>query len=224
MGYQIAIDGPAGAGKSTIARLLAARLGFTYMDTGAMYRAMGLFFTNSGKWPETDEEIEKLCASADIAIKFMDGEQHVFLNGKDVSKEIRLEQAGIAASKVSTLGPVRKRLVELQQKLSAQSDVVMDGRDIGTVVLPEANLKIYLGADVGVRALRRYKELKTKGIEADLSEIERDVAARDHQDMTRDISPLKQAEDAFYVDSSELSIEQVIAEILKLKEEKDRCR
>ncbi len=216
MGFQIAIDGPAGAGKSTIAKLVAGRLGFTYMDTGAMYRAVGLLFDAQEKFPESSEEIRKVCDAANIEIKFIDGSQRIFLNGEDVSDLIRTEHAGNTASYVSTFPEVRTRLVALQQELSRTCDVVMDGRDIGTVVLPNADLKIFMEADILVRAQRRFDQLCEKGETPDMEQIIKDLEARDHQDRNRAVSPLKQADDAILIDTSDMDREEVTEEILRL--------
>lgn len=221
MNYQIAIDGPAGAGKSTIAKIVAGKLGYIYIDTGAMYRAMGLFFDRSGKWPDSSEEIKALSDKAEIEIKYADNIQKIYLNGEDVSEAIRAENAGMSASKVSALPEVREKLVELQRKMAASSSVVMDGRDIGTVVLPDAQLKIFLTADTHVRALRRMKQLEEKGVREELETIEKDILERDKNDSTRKTSPLKQAEDAVLLDTSKLSIDETAAEILRLQKERE---
>ena len=216
MGYQIAIDGPAGAGKSSIARRVAAELGFVYMDTGAMYRAIGLLFDAQERFPETEEEIRAVCGRADITIRYEDGMQHVYLGEEDVSEKIRTEQAGKTASFVSTFPEVRKKLVSLQQELSKSMDVIMDGRDIGTVVLPHADLKIFMDADARVRAKRRCEQLRAMGETPDFEEILQDLKARDEQDRNRAVSPLKQAEDAVYLDTSEMTREEVAGAILDL--------
>ena len=216
----IAIDGPAGAGKSTIAKMVAKELGFIYVDTGAMYRAMALYMINNGIDPTESEKISATCQSADITIKYEDGVQVVYLNGENVNSLIRTEAVGNMASASSVNGDVRKKLVELQQKLAATTDVVMDGRDIGTVVLPNADLKVYLTASSKVRAERRYKELTEKGVACDFDAIEKDIIDRDYRDMHRDISPLKQADDAVLLDSSDMTIEQVKDRILELYREK----
>lgn len=212
----IAIDGPAGAGKSTIAKAVARELNSIYVDTGAMYRAMALYMLKNDISPDDTESIEKACESADISIVYKDGAQHVILNGEDVTGELRTEAVGNMASSVSVNGKVRKKLVSLQQKLAHSTSVVMDGRDIGTVVLPDADLKIYLTASVETRADRRYKELIEKGQQPDLDEIRRDIADRDHRDMNRENSPLRQAEDAVLVDSSDMTIPEVVDRILGL--------
>lgn len=214
----IAIDGPAGAGKSTIAKAVARELNSIYVDTGAMYRAMALYMLKNDISPDDTESIEKACESADISIVYKDGAQHVILNGEDVTGELRTEAVGNMASSVSVNGKVRKKLVSLQQKLAHSTSVVMDGRDIGTVVLPDADLKIYLTASVETRADRRYKELIAKGQQPDLDEIRRDIADRDHRDMNRENSPLRQAEDAVLVDSSNMTITEVVEKILGLAE------
>lgn len=214
MSYNIAIDGPAGAGKSTIAKRVAKRLNFVYVDTGAMYRAMGIYFLDHGISPDDQKQIEAACPEISITISYDHGEQQVSLNGKNVTGRLRTEEAGKMASAVSVYGKVREKLVELQKQLAASSDVVMDGRDIGTTVLPDAQLKIYLTASARVRAERRWKELSEKGEKRTLEEIEEDIVARDNQDMNRKISPLRQAEDAVTVDSSQLSIEEVVDRIV----------
>ncbi len=219
MNKNIAIDGPAGAGKSTIAKRVAKEKQLIYVDTGAMYRAMGIYFSRLGIDPSDAAAIAENVGGADISIDYEDGAQQVILNGENVTGLLRTEEAGNMASKVSSHGPVREKMVELQQKLGREKAVVMDGRDIGTVVLPDALLKIYLTASVEVRAGRRYKELVEKGEACDLEEIKKDIAARDHADMTREISPLRQAEDAVLVDSSDMNIEEVVETIIGLYEE-----
>ncbi len=221
MSKSIAIDGPAGAGKSTIAKKVAKSLGFIYVDTGAMYRAMALYMIKNGIDASDSEKISATCTSADITIKHENGEQVVYLNGENVNGLIRTEEVGNMASASSVNGDVRKKLVELQQKLAETTDVVMDGRDIGTVVLPGANLKVYLTASSRVRAERRFKELEAKGVECNLDEIEKDIIDRDYRDMHRENSPLMQAEDAILVDSSDMTIDEVAAMILRLYEEKN---
>ena len=211
----IAIDGPAGAGKSTIARRVAKEKGYIYVDTGAMYRAIGLYFMNEGVDAENAAAVLEALAAIQVEIKYEAGEQQVYLNGKNVSKEIRQEAVGNMASKVATKQVVRDKLLDLQRNLAATQDVVMDGRDIGTFVLPNAELKIYLTASVDTRADRRYKELVEKHMPADLEEIKRDIEARDYHDMHREIAPLTQAEDAYYLDSSALTIDEVVAEIIR---------
>lgn len=216
MSINIAIDGPAGAGKSTIAKKVAANLGYIYVDTGAMYRAMALYFIRKGIKAEDTKAISDECKNADISITYMDGVQVVLLDGENVNGYIRTEEVGNMASATSVNGEVRKKLVELQQKLAAKENVVMDGRDIGTVVLPNAEVKVYLTASSAVRAKRRFLELQAKGEDADIEKIEQDIIERDHRDMTREISPLKQAEDAVYLDSSDMTIEEVVQKIMDM--------
>ena len=212
---QIAIDGPAGAGKSTIAKKVAAELGFIYVDTGAMYRAMALFMLREGVDITDETAVAAAAERAQITIRHENGEQVVVLNGENVNGLIRTEEVGNAASSVSVYQPVRRRLVALQQQLGAEHDVVMDGRDIGTVVLPNAECKIFLTASSAVRAHRRYLELTARGETADEEQIRKDIEARDEQDSNRAVSPLKQADDAVLVDSSDLTIEEVTAAILR---------
>ena len=211
----IAIDGPAGDGKNTNARRVAKEKGYIYVDTGAMYRAIGLYFMNEGVDAENAAAVLEALAAIQVEIKYEAGEQQVYLNGKNVSKKIRQEAVGNMASKVATKQAVRDKLLDLQRNLAATQDVVMDGRDIGTFVLPNAELKIYLTASVDTRADRRYKELVEKHMPADLEEIKRDIETRDYQDMHREIAPLTQAEDAYYLDSSALTIDEVVAEIIR---------
>ena len=218
MSYNIAIDGPAGAGKSTIAR--RAALSFIYVDTGAMYRAMGLYFLNHGIDPADTAAIEAAVQDVDVSIRYENGEQQVYLNGENVTGQIRREEVGDMASRTSVNGKVREKLVQLQQQLAARENVVMDGRDIGTCVLPDATVKIYLTASVEERARRRYLELKEKGQEESLEKIQEDIRDRDHRDMTREISPLRQAEDAVLVDASHMTIEEVTAAVLEAFEER----
>jgi cytidylate kinase len=214
--YSIAIDGPAGAGKSTIAKLIAKNLGYIYIDTGAMYRAMGLYLVRNQISLEDDEAIVKACESVDISIAFEQGVQQVILNGENVTSLIRTPEASHMASSCSVKQPIREKLVELQQKLAAATSVVMDGRDIGTKVLPNADLKIYLTASSFVRAKRRYDEMIAQGEECNLEEIEAAIIDRDYRDMNREISPLCQAEDAILVDSSEMTINEVVDNIIEL--------
>ncbi len=216
----IAIDGPAGAGKSTIAKAVAARKNYIYVDTGAMYRAMALFILRKGIDPDDAEGISNTCGEADISIEYRDGAQVVLLGGENVNDKIRTPKVSDMASRTSVNGDVRRKLVELQQKLAREQNVVMDGRDIGTVVLPDAQVKIYLTASVDVRADRRYKELIEKGEEADLDEIRDQIRERDERDMNRDISPLRQADDAVLVDTSDLTIDEVADRILAIIDEK----
>ncbi len=218
--YNIAIDGPAGAGKSTIAKSIAEKLEYIYVDTGAMYRAMALYMLKHGIPTRDEAAVSKACGLVDITIEYIDGEQQVILNGENVTGLIRTEETGNAASAVAKYNTVRIKMVELQKNLAASANVVMDGRDIGTVVLPGADLKVYLTASTQERAVRRWKELNDKGIPCDVREIEEDIKKRDHQDMNREISPLRKAEDAVLVDSSDLTIEEVIDKIILLFKEK----
>lgn len=212
--FNLAIDGPAGAGKSTIAKRIAKNLGFIYVDTGAMYRAMALYFLRN-KIKSTDhDKIVEACKNVNVTIEYKNGEQLVLLNGENVTGFIRTEEVGNMASASSVNKTVRLKLVELQQSLALKENVVMDGRDIGTYVLPNADLKIYLTASSKERARRRWEELKEKGISADINEIEQDIIQRDHRDMNRDFAPLKQAEDAVYLDSSNLQIHEVVDKIM----------
>ncbi len=224
MSYSIAIDGPAGAGKSTIAKRVSKQLNYIYVDTGAMYRAMALYMIHSQVNPEDTEVIVKSCQYADISIEYRDGEQVVLLNGENVNAHLRTEEVGNMASVVSAVPEVRVKLVELQQALARKADVVMDGRDIGTVVLPEADVKVYLTASSRTRAQRRFLELQQKGIEADLEQIEKDIIDRDYRDMNREHSPLRQAEDAVLLDSSDMTIDEVVEKIITLWREGCRCR
>lgn len=214
MGYNVAIDGPAGAGKSTIARLVAKEKGYIYVDTGAMYRGLAICFLNQGISPDEKEKVIEVCKTADVTIRYEEGKQQVYLNGEDVTARLREEAVGNMASRTSAIPEVRAKLLELQRNLARTSDVIMDGRDIGTCVLPEADVKIYLTASTHTRAKRRYDELREKGVACDLKEIEKDIEERDRRDMTREIAPLKQAKDAILVDSSELTIDEVVKKII----------
>lgn len=218
--FNIAVDGPAGAGKSTIAKAVAAKLGFIYVDTGAMYRAMALYFLRQGIGKEEEAAISAACGQMEITIRYEDGSQQVILNGENVSSQIRNEEVGNMASATSVYLPVREKLVQLQQELAKTANVIMDGRDIGTCVLPDAQAKVYLTASSAVRAKRRYDELKEKGVMCNLEEIEQDIIERDYRDMHREHSPLKQAEDAVLVDSSDMTIEEVIDAIIEIARRK----
>ena len=219
MAINIAIDGPAGAGKSTIAKAVAKELGFIYVDTGAMYRAMALYLIRKGISPKEQEKMEEACKNAEISIVYEKGAQQVILDGENVTEYLRQEEVGNMAS-VSSVNPkIREKLVELQRVLASKENVVMDGRDIGTCVLPHADVKIYLTASARTRALRRCKELEEKGLACVLEEIEADINDRDYRDMHRDISPLKQAEDAVLLDSSNMNITEVKDEIIRLYKE-----
>lgn len=216
MGYNVAIDGPAGAGKSTIAKLVAKEKGYVYVDTGAMYRGLAIHFLENGIEAEEKEKIAEACKDADVTIRYEDGQQQVYLNGKNITAKLREEAVGNMASKSSAIPEVRAKLLELQRELARKEDVIMDGRDIGTCVLPDADVKVFLTASVETRAKRRYDELVEKSVACDLEEIARDIAERDKRDSTREIAPLKQAEDAVLVDSSYMTIEEVVAAIVKL--------
>lgn len=216
MSYQIAIDGPAGAGKSTIAKGIARKLGFIYVDTGAMYRAMALYLLRQGIKASETEKISEASQLADITIVYVDGVQQVILNGENVTPFLRTEEVGNMASASSVNKDVRLKLVELQRALAAKENVVMDGRDIGTYVLPDADVKIYLTASSACRAKRRYEELKAKGEACDLQAIEADIIERDNRDMNREFAPLRQAEDAVFLDSSDMTIDEVMDRITGL--------
>lgn len=216
MRKQIAIDGPAGAGKSTVARAVAEKLGFVYVDTGAMYRAMALFFLQQGIAPDDTEAIEEACDRADIIISHVNGEQQVFLNGENVSGKIRTEEVSKLASVTSVIPKVRLQMVELQRRLAERQDVVMDGRDIGTYVLPDAPCKIYLTASSAERARRRCAEYAAKGIPAEFEAVEKEIIERDNRDKNREFAPLRQADDAVYLDTSDMTIAQAVESILSI--------
>jgi cytidylate kinase len=216
----IAIDGPAGAGKSTIARKVAEKLSFIYVDTGAMYRSMALYFIRHDIAAQDEEKIAAACPDIDVSIAYQDGEQQVILNGENVNGLIRTEQVSMMTSDTSKYPVVREKLLSLQRGLAEKENVIMDGRDIGTCVLPNADVKIYLTASAAERARRRYKEQTERGVGCDIKEIERDIIARDEQDMNREVAPLRQAEDAVLVDSSDMTIDQVVDEIIRIYQEK----
>ncbi len=216
MGYNIAIDGPAGAGKSTIAKRIAKELGYVYVDTGAMYRALAIHFLKEGLQPEDTEKIKEACKNAVVTLQYEDGVQQVYLNGENVTAMLREEKVGNMASVSSAIPEVRAQLLELQRDLARTKDVVMDGRDIGTNILPNADVKVYLTASVEERARRRYVELQEKGVACNLEEIAHDIEERDTRDMNREIAPLKQAKDATFVDSSDMSIDEVVETIVNL--------
>ena len=213
MGYNVAIDGPAGAGKSTIAKLVAKEKGYIYVDTGAMYRGLAIHFLNRGIDPEDRDAVAEACRDAEVTIGYEDGVQQIYLNGENVTSMLRTEETGNMASKTSAIPEVREKLLELQRSLAREKDVIMDGRDIGTNILPDADVKIYLTASVETRARRRYDELREKGEDCSLEEISRDIKERDERDMTREIAPLKKADDAVLVDSSDMTIQKVVDEI-----------
>lgn len=213
---KIAIDGPAGAGKSSIAKTAAKKLGYIYVDTGALYRAIGLKFSENGIEDITECDIDGLLSDTSVDIRFVEGEQHVFLDGKDVSDEIRTPKASMMASKVSANPQVRAFLLEMQRKLARENNVLMDGRDIGTVVLPDADVKIFLTASSEVRADRRYKELTAKGENVKFDDVLSDIIERDYNDTHRDIAPLKQANDAVLADTSALSFDESVDLVLNI--------
>ena len=215
----VAIDGPAGAGKSSLSRLAAKRLGFIYVDTGALYRAVGLKFSLMGADTALNCDIDEILAKTQVDIRFVNGEQRVFLDGKDVSDEIRTPTASMMASAVSAKPSVRAFLLEMQRKLARENNVLMDGRDIGTVVLPNATVKIYLTASAKARAERRYKELIEKGQEVTFQEVYDDMVQRDYNDMNRATAPLKQADDAILADTTECNFEESLELILKIVKE-----
>lgn len=215
MGYNVAIDGPAGAGKSTIAKLVAKEKGYIYVDTGAMYRALAIHFLEKGVSAEETDQVVAACKDAEVTIVYEEGVQQVYLNGKNVTGQLRTEEVGNMASKTSAIPEVRAKLLELQRGLARTSDVIMDGRDIGTNILPDADVKIYLTASVETRAKRRFDELTERGESCSLEEIKKDIRERDARDMNREIAPLKQAEDAILVDSSNMGILEVVDTICR---------
>ena len=216
MVHNIAIDGPAGAGKSTVAQKVAKELSFVYVDTGAMYRAMALYLLRKGVNREKPDEIGEACQNAEISIEYQNGEQIVLLDGENGNAHLRTEEVSAMASVSSAVPRVREKLLDLQRKLARTMSVVMDGRDIGTTILPDADVKIYLTASSLTRARRRYLEYQEKGEACDLAEIQKTIEERDQRDMTREISPLCQAEDAVLVDSSELTIDETVEKILSV--------
>ena len=213
MGFNVAIDGPAGAGKSTIAKLVAEKEQFIYVDTGAMYRGLAVYFLDHGVSPENEGELENACEKIKMDIRYENKVQQVYVNGENITGRLREEAVGNMASVCAAVPVVREKLLELQRELAAAQDVIMDGRDIGTNILPNADVKIYLTASVETRAERRYDELKQKGEECDLDTIAQDIKDRDERDMNRAAAPLKQAEDAILVDSSYMTIPEVVSEI-----------
>lgn len=220
MGYSIAIDGPAGAGKSTVAKMISKELNFIYVDTGAMYRAMALYMIDNNIDSADEEKINEACKKVNIVIEYVNGEQQVILNGSNVTSLLRQEKVGEMASKCSTYYNVRIKLVELQRELAKKADVVMDGRDIGTYVLPNADLKIYLTADPYVRAKRRADELVAKGEKCSIDEIAKTIIERDERDKTREFAPLKKADDAVEVNTDKMNAEEVKADIINKFKEK----
>lgn len=216
----VAIDGPAGAGKSTIARQLAAGLGYIYVDTGALYRAVGVNAMRKGADTKDAQQVTATLADADVSLRFVEGEQRVFLGEEDVSVAIRTPEASMAASNVSAIPAVREFLFGLQRDIAAKNNCIMDGRDIGTVVLPDAQVKVFLTASAEVRAKRRYDELLAKGMQADYTQVLEEMIQRDYQDSHRAIAPLKQADDAVLVDTSDMNLDQVLDTLNKIVKEK----
>lgn len=216
MGKNIAIDGPAGAGKSTIARAAASKLGFIYVDTGALYRSIGLYCLNNNIETTDRTEVERILPDISVQLKYLDGAQRVILNDNDVSEEIRKPECSMAASNVSAIPAVREFLFELQRKMARENDVIMDGRDIGTVILPDAEVKIFLTASPEERANRRFKELIEKGNNPDYDELLKEINQRDYNDMHRETAPLKQADDAILFDTTTLGKDEVVDELLKI--------
>lgn len=216
----VAIDGPSGAGKSTLAKQLAAELGFIYVDTGAMYRSIGLYGMRKEIDIKDPVQVESVLSEINISLAFQEGTQHIYLNNEDVSEKVRAEQAGMAASVVAKQPAVRQFLLELQRDMAEKNNILMDGRDIGTVVLPNATVKIYLTASVEARANRRYKELQEKGNPETFEKVKKDIEERDWQDMNREISPLKKAADAVEVDTSALNLQQSFDVLLDLIRQK----
>lgn len=216
MGYNVAVDGPAGAGKSTIAKLVAKKKGYIYVDTGAMYRGLAIHFLDHGIKAGDTEKIIEAAEHADVTIRYEDGMQQVYVNGENVTARLRSEEVGRMASATSPIPEVRAKLLELQKSLAREQDVIMDGRDIGTCVLPDADVKIFLTASVEKRAKRRYDELVEKGEQCDLKTIEEDIRKRDEQDSTRELAPLRQAEDAHLVYSSDMTIQEVVDAIIAM--------
>ena len=220
MGFNIAIDGPAGAGKSTIAKAAARELGFMYLDTGAIYRTLAVGLLQAGTDVDDPVMLEKDLAAMRVDVIYTDGVQHMFLNGTDVTDRLRTEEVSSMASISSAKQQVRDKLFSLQRENAAKYDLIMDGRDIGTLILPDAPLKIYLTADARVRAKRRFDELREKGVECDIDTIEKEIRERDERDMNREIAPLKQAQDAVLIDSSYMTIDEVAGQIVSLAKEK----
>ena len=216
----VAIDGPAGAGKSTLARRLAAELGYIYVDTGAMFRTIGLYALRAGKDPKDNEAVNALLPEISLKFAFIGGEQHIYVNGEDVSTAIRTEEVGMAASAVGANPEVRAFLLGMQRDMAKTQDVLMDGRDIGTVVLPDATVKIFLTASPEARATRRWKEYQQKGVEVSYEEVLADVRQRDYQDTHRAAAPLRQADDAQLLDTSEMNFEQSLKAMKKMIVEK----
>lgn len=219
--YTIAIDGPVGAGKSTLARLVAKKLNIIYVDTGAMYRTVGLCALRNGLKLDDRAGIVALLPKIELDVKIVDGVQQIFLNGEDVSSLIRTPEISMAASNVSKILEVREKLVELQRSLAERVSVIMDGRDIGTVVLPNASTKIYLTASIDVRARRRYNELVAKGQDVTFDEVKMDIIKRDDNDMNREVSPLRPADDCVTLDTSDMTLDEAVDAIIEIASDKD---
>ncbi len=215
----IAIDGPAGAGKSTAAKLISKELGFIYIDTGALYRSIGIAVLRKGLKTDDVNDVTAVLPEVSLTLEFVDGEQHVFLNGEDVSRDIRLPEASMAASNVSAIPEVRSFLLDMQKRFAKENNCLMDGRDIGTVILPDAQLKIFLTASAEIRAERRYKELIEKGTPKDYDELLAEIRQRDYNDSHRAVAPLKPADDAVIIDSSDMTLEQVVEKVVSLAKE-----
>ena len=220
MSFNVAIDGPAGAGKSTAARKAAENLNFIYVDTGAMYRTIGLYMLENQISADNEDALKNALDQIQIELKYKDGVQCMFLNGEDVSGRIRTPEVSAQASVVAAIPEVREKLLDLQRSMAASQDVIMDGRDIGTHILPDAELKIYLTASVEERARRRYLELVEKGEECNIEDIRKDIADRDYRDMHRETAPLRQAEDAVLLDTSDMTLDEVVTEITRLAKER----
>lgn len=218
----VAIDGPAGAGKSTIAKRVARDMGYIYVDTGAIYRTLALVCIRQGIAAEEQEKISTVCKNAKVELKYIDGEQVMLLDEENVNPYIRTEEVSRMTSSISVYKEVREQLIDLQRQIAAKEDVIMDGRDIGTFVLPNAEIKVYLTASVATRAARRYAEQKEKGIACTLQEIAEDIEKRDYRDMHREIAPLKKADDAVEVDTSDMTIEEVVETIEKMIKEQEK--
>ena len=216
MGYNVAIDGPAGAGKSTIAKQVAKENGYIYVDTGAMYRGLAIHFLNLGIDPKDTEKIIEACKDVEVTIGYESGIQQIYVNGENVTAKLRTEEVGNMASMTSAIPEVREKLLELQRTLAREKDVIMDGRDIGTCILPNADVKIFLTASAEERARRRHLELQSKGDNTPYDVVLADIKERDYRDTHRDIAPLKQAEDAVYLDTSNMTIEEAAAKVVEL--------
>lgn len=217
--YLIAIDGPVGAGKSTVAKITAQKLNIVYIDTGAMYRTVGLYVTRKGLDTKSSDEVNSVLDEINLDVKLSNEGQMIFLNGEDVTKLIRTPEISMAASNVSAVKEVREKLVSIQRKLAESKSVIMDGRDIGTVVLPNATTKIFLNGSLEVRAERRYNELIKKGQKVTFEDVKNDIIKRDANDMSREASPLKKADDAIELDTTGKTLDQVVSEVIRIANE-----